>query len=127
MSTEKLHGKMSDHFKGLGTVTPEMVQARAREIALINGRDSHTFTEEDWEQARRELTGVETRPDEAERRDTESAVSLPDQTPGTTGRKTKTGSVPDEELVAEDLVQQGIKEAEHEQMVEGAKHERNQE
>jgi hypothetical protein len=127
MSTEKLHGKMSDHFKGLGTVTPEMVKARAREIALINGRDPHAFSEEDWEQARRELTGVENRPDKSEHRDTESAVGRFDQEPGTSGEKVETGSVPDEELVAEDLVQEGLEEAQHERMVEGARHERNQE
>jgi hypothetical protein len=127
MSTEKLHGKMSDHFKGLGTVTPDMVQARAREIALINGREPEAFTPDDWEQARRELTGVDHRPGQTERRDIEAAGTGFNQEPGHTGRKIETGSIPDEELVAEDLVKEGLEEAEHEQMVEGAKHARNQE
>ena len=30
-------GKISDHFQGLGTVTREMVERRAKEIAIING------------------------------------------------------------------------------------------
>src|SRR6185436_7676757 len=50
-------GKISRHAQGLGTVTWDMVRARAREIAIINGRTPRTVLPSDFEQARRELTG----------------------------------------------------------------------
>src|SRR5439155_4866564 len=50
-------GRISDHSKGLGTVTQEMVRARAREIALINGRSPEHLSPADYSQAKRELTG----------------------------------------------------------------------
>ena len=41
----------------MGVPSPEMVEARAREIAMIDERDPEDFTDADWEQARRELHG----------------------------------------------------------------------
>src|SRR2546430_12581367 len=52
-------GKIIDHARGIGTVTREMVLARARELALINGRSPHHVLESDWREARRELVGEE--------------------------------------------------------------------
>src|ERR1044071_1729423 len=49
-------GKVAEHAHGLGTVTHEMVSARAREIALINRRLEGKPTPEDWAEAKRELT-----------------------------------------------------------------------
>jgi hypothetical protein len=124
MKTEKMHGKMSSHFQGLGTVTREMVQARARELALINGRAPEAFTQEDWQQARRELTGQESALEDT---DPVAAATRWSEAPGTTGHRVDKESAPDEETIAEELVREGVEEAEHEQMVEGAKYERNQE
>ena len=53
-------GDLSGTETELTVPTPEMVTARAREIALTNERKPNEFTQEDWEQARRELTGMET-------------------------------------------------------------------
>ena len=50
-------GKISVHGNGVGVPTPEQVEARAREIALIDERDPDEFTDADWDQARRELLG----------------------------------------------------------------------
>ena len=50
-------GKISVHGNGLGAPTPEQVEARAKEIALIDERNPEEFTDEDWNQARRELHG----------------------------------------------------------------------
>jgi len=55
--TEK--GRISDHGKGLGTVTPSLVYKRAREIAVINGREENQILDSDIAQARRELRGEE--------------------------------------------------------------------
>src|SRR5438876_11187399 len=51
-------GKISVHGDGVGAPTPELIERRAREIALIDERDSNDFTDADWEQARRELMGI---------------------------------------------------------------------
>ncbi|PYL49054.1 MAG: hypothetical protein DMF40_03055 [Verrucomicrobia bacterium] len=51
-------GKISVHGDGVGAPTPEMIERRAREIALIDERGPDDFTDADWEQARQELMGV---------------------------------------------------------------------
>ena len=51
-------GKISVHGNGLGAPTPEQVEQRAREIAMIDERDPEEFTDADWDQARRELHGT---------------------------------------------------------------------
>ena len=43
--------------KGSGTVTSDMVKERAREIALINGRLPNHYNQDDFMEAKRELTG----------------------------------------------------------------------
>ena len=49
-------GIIMENAVGIGTVTSEMVQARARELAAINGHPSKP-SEADYQQAKRELTG----------------------------------------------------------------------
>ena len=57
------------HGNGLGAPSPDQVKQRAREIAMIDERNPDEFTEGDWEQAHRELIGVQstTAPEENER------------------------------------------------------------
>src|SRR5476649_362570 len=50
-------GILTENAVGLGTVTPEMIEARARELAVIAGRVPPQPSEVDYEQAKRELTG----------------------------------------------------------------------
>jgi DNA-binding LacI/PurR family transcriptional regulator len=50
-------GIIMENAAGIGTVTSEMVEARARELAAINGRPSSEPSETDFRQAKRELTG----------------------------------------------------------------------
>src|SRR5882757_8248105 len=65
-------GIIMENAAGIGTVTSEMVEARARELAAINGHPSKP-SEADYQQAKRELTGeAETDPQE------ESSESVPD-------------------------------------------------
>src|SRR5947208_16225693 len=52
-------GIIMENTDGIGTVTPAMVEARARELAVINGRDASKPTKADYQQAKRELTGEE--------------------------------------------------------------------
>src|SRR5438477_12124343 len=51
-------GKISVHGNGLGAPSPEEVETRAREIAMIDERNPDEFTEADWKQARHELMGA---------------------------------------------------------------------
>jgi hypothetical protein len=52
-------GKISVHGDGFGAPSPDSVEKRAREIALIAERDPDEFTDADWDQARRELLGTQ--------------------------------------------------------------------
>ena len=114
-------GRIAEHTKGIGTVTREMVQARARELALINGHSPGHFSEADWEEAKRELLGQEGLvPTET------AAEALPeserwDPTPVSTGHKVGEAPLHDEQSDAEKLTEEGLAEAEHDRMVEGVR------
>src|SRR6267378_6514617 len=75
-------GIIMENAAGIGTVTSEMIEARARELAAINGHPSGP-SEADYQQAKRELTGeAEIDPQE------ESSESEGwDPVPGSTGRQ----------------------------------------
>jgi hypothetical protein len=117
-------GRMTVHTAGLGTVTEAMVRQRAREIALINGREENQVLDSDLDQARREFQGQEglyPSPTAAE--------SLPESkrwsaVASSEGRKRGTVPASDEQTVAEKLVEEGVAEAEHEQQVEATRAER---
>ena len=111
-------GRIIDHSKGIGTVTQEMVRERAREIAMINGRSRDHVSPADFAQAKRELTGH----DDAE----SPEEKLPewerwDPVPGTPGHAAPLVSPHDEQTDSEKLIEEGVSEAEHDQMVEGTK------
>src|SRR5687767_9573981 len=93
------HGRITQHGAGLGTVTPEMVQRRAREIALSDGRRGNEVTSADWEQARRELLGANNPP--IAESDVEEASSTTgwDPAPPSIGHRAETQEVDDEETM----------------------------
>ena len=113
-------GVIMENADGIGTVTPAMVEARARELAAINGRPSSEPSETDYQQAKRELTGeAETDPQE------ESSESIPDSegwdpVPGSTGRQAADSLGEDEDAEGRSesaqMFEEGITEAEHDQM-----------
>ena len=115
---------------GVGTVTRKMVQERAVELAIIDGRSAQEVSKSDWEQAKRELTGgSDMDPNEA------SLESAPeserwDPLPGSTGGIVPVSSVDDEDDegrgFSERLVEKGMLEAEHDQMVQAAKKEQQE-
>src|ERR1043166_7664743 len=113
--TQRAHGKISDHFRGVGTVTRDMVAQRAREIALINGHAPNHYTRDDFLEAKRELTGVN--PSFTEDGEEESLAVLTqwDEDPGSTGHPVEKLEVTDEQAEAERLFEEGVNEAEHEQ------------
>lgn len=111
-------GKVAEHSRGLGTVTPEMVSQRAHEIALINSRPDDKPTPEDWQEAKSELTAGHTMHDPME---DVPASKRWDPAPASRGVRAETVPADDEQTFAETLVEGGIEEAEHEHMVEGTR------
>ncbi len=113
-------GIIMENAVGIGTVTSEMVEARARELAAINGRPSSKPSEADYQQAKRELTGkAETDSQE------ENSESIPesdgwDPVPGSTGRQAADSLGEDEDAEGRSesaqLFEEGVSEAEHDQM-----------
>ena len=118
-------GIISENFTGVGTVSPEMVRARAVELAVINGHSAQGMSSADWEEAKRELTGGQDMdPQQA------SLELLPeeerwDPVPGSTGFQVPDSPPEDEDdegrSEGAQLVEQGVAEAEHDQMLQAAR------
>ena len=111
---------MTENSAGLGTITRKMVRERAVELAVINGRTAQEVSKSDWEEAKRELTGEpDMDPNEAV---LESATESErwDPVPGSLGHKAPTAASEDEDDEGrsdnEQLVEEGIEAAEHDQM-----------
>ncbi len=118
-----------ENADGIGTVTPAMVEARARELALINGHGSSGPTKADYQQAKRELTGEE----EIDLQE-ENLESVPesegwDSVPGSTGCQAAESLGEDEDAEgrseAAQMFEEGVNEAEHDQMRRAAEAEQN--
>ena len=120
------HGKISEHFKVLGTVTRDTVVERAREIALINGHGPNHYTQEDFMEAKRELTGELDGEIDAEEDIVPGLVTW-DEPPDAAGHTVERELPDDEQSCAVLLTEEGMEEAEHDQMVEGARTPHNQE
>lgn len=121
-------GILTENSAGIGTVSRKMVRERAVELAIINGRPAHEASKSDWEEAKRELTGEpEIDPKEAV---LESAPESErwDPIPGSTGHKAPEASSEDEDEEGRSdsalLVEEGVREAEHDQMLQAAKGQR---
>jgi len=120
-------GKISVHGDGVGAPTPELVEKRAREIALINERNPDEFTDADWQQARSELLGMENVPTADDADEVVDHLSDRDEVPGESGHRAPRAGVDDDEMLGEQLVTGGLEEAAHDQMVEAAKEDQAQE
>ena len=109
-----------ENADGIGTVTPAMVEARARELALINGRDSSKPTEADYRQAKRELTGEDNIDPQQENLESLPESEAWDPLPGSTGRQAAESLGEDEDAEGRSesaqMFEEGISEAEHDQM-----------
>jgi len=121
-------GKISLHGNGMGVPAPEDIERRAREIAMIDERDPHDFTDADWNQAREELLGdLETQPPEEDDKNIKLEYEW-EVTPDNRGHRVGRSAVEeDEETVGEHLVSDGREEAAHDQMLEARREELEQE
>src|SRR3954469_22628865 len=99
-ATETIKGRISERLHGLGTVTPGMVEQRAREIALINGRAAEEFNEADLDEARAELTGEGALEEQREEDARLAAGTLRDIVPGSAGHKNAAKLPSDDQRVA---------------------------
>jgi hypothetical protein len=112
-------GKISTGAQGLGTVTPEMVEDRAREIALADGRTE--ANEADRQSAYREVVPDTLEPTAPELDSPElENVTEWDTAPEEKGTAAPTVLPEDEANIAETLVQEGLEEADHTSRVEAA-------
>jgi hypothetical protein len=118
-----------ENADGVGTVTPAMIEARARELAVINGRDSSKPTKADYQQAKRELTGEEEIDPQEEKVESVLESEGWDPVPGSSGRQAAESLGEDEDAEGRSesaqMFEEGINEAEHDQMPRAAEAERN--
>src|SRR5688572_10252997 len=99
-ATQTIKGRISGRFNGLGTVTPGMVEQRAREIALINGRPAEDYNEADLEEAQAELTGETSMTEQREEEAAPGVAKLGDGVAGSAGHKNAPKLPSDEQRVA---------------------------
>jgi len=119
-------GKFITRASGLGTVTEEMVIKRAREIAVTNGRNGNDYTRNDYDEARRELVGFpNTEATEIENDVPDTGDWLADG--ADKGQRAPVRPARDEQTFAEDLVEEGVDEATHHQMLVGNQQTRGKE
>lgn len=126
MKTNPLNtGVLTQNFTGIGPVTRAMVQARARELAVIAGRAPPHVTQVDYQQARRELTGES----DVDRQDA-ILDAIPeakrwDPVPGSAGRQAPDTPSEDEDAEGrsetEQLVDEGAEEADRDRMLQAAR------
>jgi hypothetical protein len=110
------------HGRPSGEIGSADIEQRAREIALIAGRDPNRLTDEDRRQARRELEGRAV-PDTTSE-DVESRGSItrdPSEPPSFNDRPKPNLGEPTEQEELEHTVLEGVEEAQHDLMTEARK------
>ena len=120
-------GKISVHGNGVGAPSPEEVERRAREIAMIDERNPDEFTDADWAQARRELLGVIVSVPPEETKQNADLVEEWEVVANNTGHRVPRAGLEEEETLGEQLVTDGLEEAAHDQMLEARREELKQE
>ena len=104
-------GKILRGTEGLGTVTQQMIEKRARDIARSDGRTQSNDL--DRARAREELTGATSG---SEKPPTQEDSGRDWQMPlVSTGEKAPTVRPEDDENIPEKLIQEGVEEADHDQ------------
>ena len=110
-------GKILRGTEGLGTVTQQMIEERAYEIARTDGRNRPNDL--DRSSAREELTGA----------GSSSEKVLTKEEPGrdwqmplvSAGEKAPTVRPEDDQSIPEELIQEGVEEADHDQRVKSGR------
>ena len=100
------------------TVTPDEVDERARELALIAGRKPNCRTTSDLRDAKRELLGDDLADVAA---DEPNITGSGMDAPPTSKSRQREKQLPEDDQDEERTVQEGIDEAEHSEMLEASK------
>jgi hypothetical protein len=109
-------GKILVHGREAGEVTDVDIERRASELAAIEQRIP---TAEDRARARRELAGKGVPPGVTDD-EPDSHIALtrdPSEPPSDTGARVPEGQPEDEEQASDRLVEEGVAEAQHDQML----------
>jgi hypothetical protein len=117
-------GVLTVNAKGIGEVSRKMLRERAVELAVINGRPEKDVSKSDLEQAKRELSGEsEMDPQEALLEAAPESERW-DPVPGSSAHWAPMITSDDEDSEGrsdfEILVEEGVREAEHDQMLQAA-------
>src|SRR5277367_3394325 len=119
MNSNRLpYAKILVHANGLGVPSPDLVRQRALELAQIDGRSE--YNEQDWQQAKQELHGGHEYSWDDEEDRMPQSVSGRDMTATDMGHHIENlrGG---EDNVLEELVNEGMDEAVHDQMLQASK------
>jgi len=101
------------------SATENDIEQRAREDALIAGREPNRVNTSDRIQAKKELLGDDSADNPADENEiTGHGMGAP---PVSHGHKVEP-QLPDDDLDEERMVEEGVAEAEHDEMLEAAKH-----
>jgi hypothetical protein len=118
-------GALTDNSAGIGTVTAEMVQARAEELAIIDGRSAKEVTPADLDQAHQHLTGTSDQDPEEAALESATESDRGDTLPGSDGHPVPVAPSEDEDEEGrsdnERLVNEGLAEAALDQMRQASK------
>lgn len=118
-------GILTENAVGIGTVTREMVAMRSLALASIASRVGSQAFEQDYEQAQRELTGGSEIDEDVEILEALPASERWDPVPDSMGHQTEDSLGEDEDSEGRgesaQLVEEGIKEAEHDQMLQASR------
>ncbi|PYJ28179.1 MAG: hypothetical protein DMF24_03885 [Verrucomicrobia bacterium] len=108
---QRTEGKILSGTEGIGTVSPEMIEQRAREIARSDGRMQPNDL--DRASAREDLIGATSTSEKpATRKEPGREWGMPLVS---SGEKAPTVAPEDEDNIPEKLIQEGIEEADHDQ------------
>lgn len=122
-------GKIIVHGKGTGDLNDDDVERRAKEIAIIRGRDAEQVTEEDRAEAWAELDGQLLPGTTGSDRNSSGGLSRdPSEPISDSGHEVVTeGPEEDETEARERLATEGVEEAQHDQMLAARQREHRQE
>jgi hypothetical protein len=117
---DNVGSRVSNHLEGVGEISIEMIEKRAKEIAVLKSRNADDYTDEDWMQAKEELLNPQSASELHEEKALEK-IEAWDQPVTESGHEVKEKPLEDEFFNPEILVEEGVREAEHERMVEAHK------
>lgn len=115
MNNPHFTGRIINHANGQGAATLDDVRQRAKELARIDGRTGEDYSDGDWQRAKYELRGGHSN---GESPDDEMEMTVgSDMIAGSLGHHVPNHSVDESEHAVAELIQEGLEEAEHEQML----------